>query len=147
LVEVLRADEAGPQDDKVQNYAELKKKNCLRARSQCLSQRCGNMKTYHVYIMSNISKMLYTGVTNDLEYRVLQHKTKMVDGFTKKYNIHRLVYFEAFGNIKDAITREKQIKGWLRVKKVALIESVNPNWNDLAADWLKRAQPTTKLSS
>jgi putative endonuclease len=74
-------------------------------------------KTYCVYIMSNVSKMLYTGVTNDLEHRVFQHKTKEVDGFTKKYNIHRLVYFEVFGEIREAIAREKQIKGWLRAKK------------------------------
>jgi putative endonuclease len=82
--------------------------------------------------MSNISKMLYTGVTNDLERRVFQHKTKEIDGFTKKYNIHRLVHFEAFGDIRDAIAREKQLKGWLRAKKVALIESMNPEWKDLA---------------
>ncbi len=76
--------------------------------------------------------MLYTGVTNDLENRVFQHKAKQIDGFTKKYNIHRLVYFEAFGDIRDAIAREKQIKGWLRAKKVALIESVNPRWRELS---------------
>ena len=75
--------------------------------------------------------MLYAGVTGDLERRVFQHKAKEIDGFTKKYNIHRLVYFEAFGDIRDAIAREKQIKGWLRAKKVALIESANPEWKDL----------------
>lgn len=68
-------------------------------------------KTYHVYIMSNISKILYTGVTGNLDMRILGHKTKQTDGFTKRYNIHRLVYFEAFGDIRDAIAREKQIKG------------------------------------
>ena len=89
-------------------------------------------KTYHVYNMSNVSKMLYTGVTGDLDMRILQHKAKTTDGFTKRYNIHRLIYFEAFGDIRDAIAREKEIKGWLRAKKVALIESVNPEWKDLA---------------
>ena len=104
-------------------------------------------KIYHVYIMSNISKMLYTGVTNDLEHRVFQHESKETDGFTRKYNIHRLVYFEAFEDIRDAITREKQIKGWLRARKVALIESMNPEWKDLAPEWMKKARPANKLSS
>ena len=103
------------------------------------------MKTYHVYIMSNTSKMLYAGVTGDLNTRVLRHRAKLTDGFTKTYNIHRLIYFEAFGHIRDAIAREKQIKGWVRSKKVALIESVNPEWKDLAQDWMqKRAR---KVSS
>ncbi len=104
-------------------------------------------KTYYVYIMSNISKMLYTGVTGDLEHRVFQHKAKLVEGFMKKYNLHRLVYFEAFGDIRAAIAREKQIKGWLRAKKVALIESVNPEWKDLAPEWMKKARPASKVSS
>ena len=78
-------------------------------------------KNYHVYIMSNTSKMLYTGVTGDLDMRILRHKARLTDGFTKRYNIHRLVYFEAFGDIREAIAREKQIKGWLRRKKVSLI--------------------------
>ena len=96
-----------------------------------------SVKTYHVYIMSNASRMLYTGVSSDLEIRVFQHKAKLTDGFTKRYNFHRLIYFEAFGDIRDAITREKQIKGWLRAKKVALIESVNPEWKDLAPEWIQ----------
>ena len=94
-------------------------------------------RTYYVYIMSNTSKMLYTSVTGKLEARIFQHKSKQTDGFTKKYNLHRLVYFEAFGNIRDAIAREKQIKGWLRAKKVALLESVNPEWKDLAPEWMR----------
>ena len=84
--------------------------------------------------MSNVSKMLYVGVTNDLEHRVLQHKSKLIPGYTRKYNLFKLVYFESFGDIRDAIRREKHIKGWLRSKKVALIESVNPHWNDLAEE-------------
>ena len=105
------------------------------------------LKTYHVYIMSNVSKMLYTGVTGDLETRVFQHKTKHVAGFTQKYNLFRLVYFEGFGNIRDAIAREKRIKGWVRAKKVALVESMNPEWRDLAADWMKKPRPTSAVSS
>jgi len=104
-------------------------------------------KTYFVYIMSNSSKMLYTGVTNDLEHRVFQHKAKQIEGFTKKYNLHRLVYFEAFGDIRVTIAREKEIKGWLRVKKVALIKSVNPGWKDLAPEWMDKRQPVSKLLS
>jgi putative endonuclease len=104
-------------------------------------------KTYFVYIMSNISKMLYVGVTNNLEHRVFQHKAKLIDGFTKKYNLHRLIYFEAFGDIRDAIAREKQIKGWLRATKVKLVESVNPERKDLAADWMKKPRPARTMSS
>ena|SRR5260370_24643048 len=104
-------------------------------------------KSYFVNIMSNVSKMLYIGVTNDLEHRVFQHKSKLVDGFTKKYNLYRLVYFETFGDIREAIAREKQIKGWLRVKKVVLIESVNPDWKDLAPEWMKKTRPAHKVSS
>ena len=94
------------------------------------------MKQYYVYIMTNRSKTLYTGVTNDLTRRVYEHKNKMIDGFTKKYNITKLVYYEETIDIQAAITREKQIKGWLRSKKIALIESVNPNWNDISEGWL-----------
>ena len=90
------------------------------------------MKQYYVYTMSNRSKTLYTGVTNNLERRVCEHKHKMVDGFTKKYNITKLVHYEVTDDIEGAIEREKQIKGWKRSKKIALIESINPNWDDLA---------------
>jgi putative endonuclease len=93
------------------------------------------MNEYYVYIMTNKSRTLYTGVTNDLKRRVYEHKHKLVPGFTSKYNITRLVYFEATTDIRAAIAREKQIKGWLRVKKIALIESINPNWEDLSAGW------------
>ena len=93
------------------------------------------MKHYYVYIMTNKSGTLYTGVTNNLERRVYQHKHKMIDGFTKKYNITRLVYYEVGNDIRAAIAREKQIKGWLRRKKIALIESMNPEWQDLSEEW------------
>jgi putative endonuclease len=85
--------------------------------------------------MTNKSRTLYTGVTNDLERRVYEHKQKLIAGFTAKYNIDRLVYYEASEDINSAISREKQIKGWLRVKKIALIESMNQKWTDLSARW------------
>jgi putative endonuclease len=93
------------------------------------------MKQYYVYIMTNKSRTLYAGVTNNLERRIYEHKHQMGSTFTTRYNITRLVYFEVFAEIRDAIAREKQIKGWLRAKKIALIESVNPKWRDLSADW------------
>jgi putative endonuclease len=104
-------------------------------------------KSYFVYIMSNSSKMLYTGVTNDIETRAFQHKSKLIPGFTQKYNIHKLVYFEEFRNVREAIRREKQIKGWLRSRKVVLIESMNPSWKDLAEDHSKSSTKFNKLSS
>ena len=90
------------------------------------------MKQYYVYTMPNRSKTLYTGVTNNLERRIYEHKHKMADGFTKKYNITKLVHYEETDDIEGAIEKEKQIKGWRRSKKIALIESINPNWDDLA---------------
>ncbi|WP_269546327.1 GIY-YIG nuclease family protein [Coleofasciculus chthonoplastes] len=95
------------------------------------------MNTYYVYIMTNRSKTLYTGVTNDLYRRVYEHKQKLIPGFTQKYNINRLVYYQETSDIREAIAREKQIKGWLRAKKIALIESINPQWRDLSADWFE----------
>lgn len=92
------------------------------------------MSNYYVYIVTNKSKTLYTGFTNDLQRRVYQHKHKLVEGFTKKYNIAKLVYYETTLDVKSAIAREKQIKGWLRKKKIELIESVNPNWKDLSEE-------------
>jgi len=93
------------------------------------------MKTYYVYIMTNKSKTLYTGVTNDIERRVYEHKNKLLPGFTSRYNITKLVCYEEYGDIHLAIAREKQIKGWLRIKKIALIETTNPEWKDLSLDW------------
>ena len=93
------------------------------------------MNTYYLYIMTNDSRTLYTGVTNDLVRRVYEHKNKLVDGFTKKYNLDRLVYYESTGDVRAALQREKQIKGWLRAKKIALIISTNPAWRDLSAGW------------
>jgi putative endonuclease len=93
------------------------------------------MSTYYVYIMTNRSKTLYTGITNNLERRVFEHKHHLVEGFTERYNITKLVYYEETDDVREAISREKQIKGWLRRKKIALIESVNPTWNDLSENW------------
>ncbi len=92
-------------------------------------------KEYFVYLVTNKSRTLYTGVMNNLERRVYEHKHKLVLGFTSKYNITKLVYYEVGDNIAVAIAREKQIKGWLRSKKIALIESINPEWRDLSEDW------------
>jgi len=89
-------------------------------------------KQGYVYILTNVhNRVLYTGVTSELVKRIYEHKNKLIEGFTKKYNAHKLVHFEVFDDMIDAITREKQIKGWLRNKKIALIESKNPGWKDL----------------
>ncbi len=94
------------------------------------------MKEYYVYIMTNKKNgVLYTGVTNSLERRVYEHKHKLVPGFTSKYNCTRLVYYESGSDVQGAIEREKQIKGWLRKKKIGLIESENPEWKDLSDGW------------
>ncbi len=91
------------------------------------------MKQYYVYIMTNKANMvLYTGVTNDLKRRVYDHKEKLFDGFTKKYNVVKLVYYEVFKTIESAIKREKQIKRWRREWKTKLIEKVNAEWKDLS---------------
>ncbi|MBQ2877247.1 MAG: GIY-YIG nuclease family protein [Clostridia bacterium] len=86
---------------------------------------------YYVYILSNINnRVLYIGVTSNIEKRLYEHKSKSFDGFTKRYNVHKLVYIEEYSDIYDAIAREKQLKGWRREKKNALIEAQNPEWKD-----------------
>jgi putative endonuclease len=88
---------------------------------------------YYVYIMTNkTNEVLYTGVTNDIERRALEHKLQVRDGFTKMYNVKKLVYAEELETPSEAIEAEKRIKGWTRKKKVALVESINPTWNDLS---------------
>jgi putative endonuclease len=99
-------------------------------------------KEYYVYIMTNKSRTLYTGMTNDLMRRVYEHKNKLAPGFTSKYNIQFLVYYETTSSVQVALEREKQIKGWLRTKKIALIESVNPEWNDLSEEWFVKPNST-----
>ncbi len=81
------------------------------------------------------NKVLYTGVTNNLERRVYEHKNKLVDGFTKKYNVNKLVYFDQTSDVESAILREKEIKTWTREKKNVLVESINPKWNDLSEEF------------
>ena len=91
------------------------------------------MKHYYVYIMTNWNnKVLYAGVTNNILIRTGQHKVKLMKGFTAKYNVNKLVFFEGFSYVRDAIAAEKKIKGWTRAKKIKLIESKNPNWEDLS---------------
>jgi putative endonuclease len=90
---------------------------------------------FHVYILASHSRVLYTGVTRDLLRRVYQHRLGQVPGFTQRYHVNRLIYFEETSGARTAFEREHQIKGWSRQKKIALIESVNRGWLDLAADW------------
>jgi putative endonuclease len=90
---------------------------------------------FHVYMMASESGVLYLGVTNSLERRVMEHKQKTVEGFSSKYKTSKLVYFELFADIRNAIGREKQIKRWRREKKIALIERINPTWRDLSEDF------------
>ena len=89
----------------------------------------------YVYILSNHSRTLYTGVTNNLERRMYEHKRKIGSQFAAKYNLTQLVYYESLGDIREAIAREKQTKGWRRERKIALIELANPDWKDLTTGW------------
>jgi putative endonuclease len=89
---------------------------------------------YYVYMLASKTRRLYVGMTNDLHQRIWQHRTKAVEGFTSKYNIERLVWYESTSQVLDAIAREKQLKGWRREKKIELIEEDNPGWVDLARD-------------
>jgi putative endonuclease len=94
-------------------------------------------KEYYIYLLTNKrNNVLYAGVTNDLVRRIYEHKNKLQKGFTEKYNVDRLVYYEAYADIVDAITREKQIKGWSRKKKDDLVSQLNPEWKDLYEDIL-----------
>ena len=99
------------------------------------SRRLGHHASYYVYVMANRSKTLYVGVTNNLERRVYEYKHGMMEGFTSRYKLTKLVYHETTQDAESAIKREKQIKGWLRSKKVSLIEQMNPEWDDLSDSW------------
>jgi putative endonuclease len=102
---------------------------------------------YAVYILASRSHTFYVGVTNDVERRVRQHKERVFeDCFTAKYNIERLVWYQIFGDIRDAIAREKQIKRWRREKKINLIESLNPTWQDLSEEWGKPILPLRRTA-
>ena len=92
-------------------------------------------KRYYVYLMASRSLNLYTGTTDDICRRALEHKTGEIEGFTKRYNINRLVYYETFKYVNNAIAHEKQIKAWTRAKRIALIKGQNPTWQDLAGGW------------
>jgi putative endonuclease len=92
-------------------------------------------KTYSVYIMGSLSGTLYIGITSNLHKRAFQHKFHKIEGFTDKYQVERLLYWESFDDVHRAIAREKQLKGWRRSKKIALVESLNLHWLDLAHDW------------
>ena len=97
-------------------------------------------KTYFVYILSNRSKTLYIGITNNLRRRVAEYKHGTGSGFASKYKLDRLVYFERYESVHRAIGREKQLKGWRRLKKIALIVALNPAWRDLSDGWYERHQ-------
>lgn len=95
-------------------------------------------KTYYVYLLTNWNnKVMYVGVTSNLEHRLYEHKNKLVEGFTKKYNVGKLVYFETTNDAMAAIEREKQIKKWRREKKNQLVIGMNPEWKDLSLEWGK----------
>lgn len=97
----------------------------------------GGMKIFYVYILTNRpGGTLYVGVTNNLTKRVIHHKQGLGSKFTQKYRLHKLIYFEEYASIKEAITREKVLKGWKRCRKIEIIEKQNPNWNDLFLDYL-----------
>ncbi len=98
------------------------------------------MKQGYVYILANARRTVYTGVTSDLESRIWQHKAHAHEGFTKRYNVTKLVWFAEFARIDDAIAFEKALKGKSRAKKVALIEESNPRWNDLAWNWFETGE-------
>ena len=96
------------------------------------------MNKYYVYILSNKRNgTLYIGLTNDIERRMLEHKNKIHKGFTLKYDVTKLIYFEGFESYNDAYTRERQLKKWRRIWKLALIEKGNPDWNDLSVGWME----------
>ena len=94
------------------------------------------MGNYYVYILTNWNNhVMYVGVTNNLQRRIYEHKEKLIDGFTSKYNVNKLVYYEETTDIKSAISREKELKGWRRSKKDAIVVTMNQNWEDLSKDW------------
>ena len=105
-------------------------------------------KRYYVYILASRSRALYVGITGSLMARALQHESGEVEGFTRKYEVHRLVYYEMFRYVNNTIARETQIKGWRREKKIALIEANHPTWENFAAEWGKAVSlPLTAESS
>jgi putative endonuclease len=106
-----------------------------------------NDKFYYTYIVASKSRTLHTGVTGALLQRILQHKQKAYEGFSAAYNCNRLVWFERFGEVTEAIDREKQLKRWSRLKKIRLIEIANPTWEDLSAGWYPYLSATSLSSA
>ena len=102
-------------------------------------------RRYYMYIMASLSRRLYVGMTNNLTRRIAEHKSGLIAGFTGKYRIHRLVYFELLRYVRSAIAREKEVKSWRRSRKTSLIESVNPTWADLAEDWAHVKTPKARI--
>lgn len=90
---------------------------------------------FFTYIVASLTQTLYIGITRDIEKRIFDHKCKLLEGFASTYNCDRLVWFESFDDPQSAIAREKQLKGWTRAKKIALIEKTNPAWTDLSEEW------------
>ena len=103
-----------------------------------------HMAAYFAYILSSASRVLYTGVTRDLERRAWEHRPRLLPGFTHKYNTTRLVYYETYGAVRAAISREKEIKGWRRAKKTALIATLNPKWRDLSVELFSSVRSVSK---
>ncbi len=101
-------------------------------------------KRYYVYILASLSGTLYIGITDNLERRMVEHKESLIPGFTKQHSVNRLVYFEVYNDVRNAIRREKQLKVWRREKKIALICSTNPSRKDLAKDWYEGRGPSTR---
>ncbi len=105
------------------------------------------MRHYYVYMTASLTRVIYIGVTGNLDRRIIQHKEKVNEGFTSRYNVTRLVYWESFSDVHQAIAREKELKGLRRAKKVALINAFNPAWKDLSAEWFaefKRSEAATE---
>ena len=95
-----------------------------------------NEKNYYVYILTNDwGNVMYVGMTSNIERRLYEHKQELADGFTKRYHVHKLVYYEQTNDAYAAVTRERQLKGWTRKRKNELVETVNPNWEDLSTSW------------
>jgi putative endonuclease len=105
------------------------------------------MRQFWIYILASASRVLYTGVTNDLAKRLVEHRTGITKGFADRYNCKRLVYYEVTEDAIAAITREKQIKGWVRRRKIALIEAINPDWKDLSEQWSRESRDPSSLCS
>jgi putative endonuclease len=118
-----------------QAFPETKKEDLAWWRTPTYTEAMAGSRTYYVYIMANQSRTLYTGVTNNIQRRVWQHKSGDIEGFTHRYRIGTLVYIEPFGDVTAAIAREKQIKRWRREKKLKLIALDNPDWHDLSEGW------------